>query len=117
MNSSSDQRDDSKFTMHDTSVTMKAYKRYVNMKGGPPSPEQEPAHEQLSAMRRRVGVLQLSPYADFAVWVTLAKKAHSTQTDDVDYAAGRQLRVEGFPGQPTMRSYQVYKMALLILVD
>ena len=74
MNGVLDQGDDSEFTLDDTKVTMMAYERYVNLMGGPPTPEQEPTAEQLSAMRRRVETLQLSPYADFAVWVPFAKK-------------------------------------------
>ena len=74
MNGVLDQGDDSEFTLDDTKVTMMAYERYVNLMGGPPTPEQESTAEQLSAMRRRVETLQLSPYADFAVWVPFAKK-------------------------------------------
>ena len=74
MNGVLDQGDDSEFTLDDTKDTVKAHERYVNLMGGPPTPEQEPTAEQLSAMRRRVETLQLSPYADFAVWVQFAKK-------------------------------------------
>ena len=120
MNGVLDQGDDSEFTLDDTKVTMMAYERYVNLMGGPPTPEQEPTVEQLSAMRRRVETLQLSPYADFAVWVPFAKKNLKalklktwTMQQDGSFVA------KDLPGPPDhtawLNSFRVYKTALLML--
>ncbi|CAE7036982.1 unnamed protein product [Symbiodinium sp. CCMP2592] len=120
MNGVLDQGDDSEFTLDDAKVTMLAYERYVNLMGGPPSPEQEPTAEQLSAMRRRVETLQLSPYADFAVWVPFAKKNLKalklktwTMQQDGSFVA------KDLPGPPDhtawLNSFRVYKTALLML--
>ena len=120
MNGVLDQGDDSEFTLDDTKVTMMAYERYVNLMGGSPTPEQEPTAEQLSAMRRRVETLQLSPYADFAVWVPFAKKNLKalklktwTMQQDGSFVA------KDLPGPPDhtawLNSFRVYKTALLML--
>ncbi|CAE7737152.1 unnamed protein product [Symbiodinium sp. CCMP2456] len=108
MNGVLDQGNDSEFTLDDTKETQKAYERY------------EPTAEQLSAMRRRVEVLQLSPYADFAVWVPFAKKNLKalklktwTMQQDGTFVA------KDLPGPPDyaawLNSYRVYKTALLML--
>ena len=99
MNGVLDQGDDSEFTLDDTKVTMMAYERYVNLMGGPPTPEQEPTVEQLSAMRRRVETLQLSPYVGLrSVGAFRKEEPESPQAQDLDDAAGRQLRGEGPAG-------------------
>ena len=99
MNGVLDQGDDSEFTLDDTKDTVKAHERYVNLMGGPPTPEQEPTAEQLSAMRRRVETLQLSPYADFAVWVQFAKKKlKALKLKTWTMQQERQLRCEGPAG-------------------
>ena len=74
MNNILDHGDHSESTLDDTTDTTMADERYVGLMCGPRTPEQEPTAQQLSAMKRRVEIRQLSPDADFAVWVPFAKK-------------------------------------------
>eukprot|EP00439_Symbiodinium_sp_Y106_P080976 s652_g19.t2 len=119
MNGVLDQGDDSEFTLDDTKDTMKAYERYVNLMGGPPTPEQEPTAEQLSAMRRRVETLQLSPYADFAVWVFAKKNLKALKLKTWTMPQDGSVVAKDPPGPPDhtawLNSFRVYKTALLML--
>ena len=69
-----DQGDDSEFPVLPEANKATFYAKYVEKMGGLPADAEDPTIEQLSAILRKVRVLQQPPYCDFAVWVPFAKR-------------------------------------------
>ena len=69
-----DQGDESEFTILDDQVHATLMGNFILLTGGLPSTEEEPTREQLSALHRKVFLLNQPPYADFAVFTPYGKK-------------------------------------------
>eukprot|EP00435_Cladocopium_sp_Y103_P054891 s40_g18.t1 len=64
-----DQADEGEIPTLDHATLDEHYKVLREAKGGPVRPETEPSADQIAAMKARVLEMDLSPYADFAVFV------------------------------------------------
>ncbi len=69
-----DQADESEFSVIDDKAHARLMGSFVNLTGGLPAADEEPTREQLSALHRKVFVLNQPPYADFAVFTPHNKK-------------------------------------------
>ena len=69
-----DQSDESEFNIIDDRIHAKLMGTFVTLTGGLPAPDEEPTREQLSALHRKVYVLNQPPYADFAVFTPHNKR-------------------------------------------
>ena len=97
----------------------KYYRILEKVKGGPVRPEAEPTPEQISALKVRVMDLQLSPYADFSIFVnfqhrfskTLKFLNHILQPDGTFKA----IEVPGPPSYDQwLSSWRVFENTLLM---
>lgn len=69
-----DQGDESEFTIMPEANKALFYTKYISKMGGLPADSEDPTTEQLSAIIRKVRVLQQPPYCDFAVFVPFARR-------------------------------------------
>lgn len=95
------------------------YAQLKKIKGGPVRPECEPSPDQISALKVRVLDLELSPYADFAIFVNFQHRFFKTLKflNHVLQADGTFKAVE-VPGPPSydhwLTSWRVFENTLLM---
>ena len=97
----------------------KYYRILEKVKGGPVRPEAEPTPEQISALKVRVMDLQLSPYADFSIFVNFQHRFSKTLKflNHILQPDGTFKAVE-VPGPPNydqwLSSWKVFENTLLM---
>ena len=95
------------------------YAQLKKVKGGPVRPECEPSPDQISALKVRVLDLELSPYADFAIFVNFQHRFFKTLKflNHVLQADGSFKAIE-VPGPPSydhwLTSWRVFENTLLM---
>lgn len=96
------------------------HRTLYNLKGGPCLPEHEPSDDQMCALRTRVIDLQLSPYADFALFMPF----HLRHMKNLKFANHVLLPDGSFktvevPGPPNFdawyASWRLFEITLLML--
>ena len=70
-----DQSDDSEFAPESLATADRWYQRYITVMGGAPQEEEDCTVEQLSALNKRVHLLDLPPYVDLGVWQPYGRRA------------------------------------------
>ena len=75
MSSVIDQGDDSEFVPESLAVADRWVQRYISIMGAPPIEEEDATVEQLSALNKRVSVLDLPPFVDLGVWLPFGRRA------------------------------------------
>ena len=115
-----DQADASEFNVIDDKAHAKLMGNFVNLTGGLPAVDEEPTREQLSALHRKVFVLNQPPYADFAVFTPHNKKflkAMKYRTFLPTMEGG--YMAKEVPGPATysqwLGSFRVWRTAMLML--
>ena len=115
-----DQADESEFNVIDDKAHARLMGNFVNLTGGLPAVDEEPTREQLSALHRKVFVLNQPPYADFAVFTPHNKKflkAMKYRTFLPTMEGG--YMAKEVPGPATysqwLGSFRVWRTAMLML--
>ncbi len=120
MNQVLDQADEAEINPLGASTLDAMHRTLYNLKGGPTLPEHEPSDDQMCALRTRVLDLQLSPYADFALFTPF----HLRHLKNLKFA-NHVLQPDGtfktveVPGPPNFdswyASWRVFESTLLML--
>ena len=114
-----DQADDSEFTIVSDQLKAKWYQRYLDVMGGPPEEDCEPTLEQLSALHRKVFVLQDPPYTDFGVFGPYGRKLLRSSKFKTYVLTPEGYTTKEIPGPANFAiwrsSYRVFKTAMIMM--
>ena len=114
-----DQADDSEFTIVEDHLKAKRYQRYIDVMGGPPEEECEPSLEQLSALHRKVFILQSPPYTDFGVFGPYGRRLLRSSKFKTFVLTPEGYTTKEIPGPANFAvwraSFRVFKTAMIMM--
>ena len=115
-----DQSDDTEFIAEHEVEKAKWLTHYIHTTGGLPPEEEEPSLEQLSALHKKVKILNMVPFVDFSIWGPFgSKQAKAVKYRSFFLQADGSYLARELPGPSTLiqwtASFKVMRCAFVMI--